>query len=147
MTVLVYLAAKGVRIVIGPATSADVEAVEDYANKNGILIISPSSTARSFSGGINVFRFVQDDTHQAEAISRHMCQDGIRVVVPMWRTDVRGYDIVSAVKGYFGKLGRIVMDSVGYAPRTGDFSTSLNRISFILWDQDLRSLSSKVLMQ
>jgi branched-chain amino acid transport system substrate-binding protein len=39
------LAAKGVRIVIGPATSADVQEVEDYADKNGILIISPSSTA------------------------------------------------------------------------------------------------------
>ena len=67
------LAAKGIRIVIGPATSADVQAVEDYANENGILIISPSGTARSLSGGYNVFRFVQDDTHQAEAISRHMC--------------------------------------------------------------------------
>jgi ABC-type branched-subunit amino acid transport system substrate-binding protein len=83
-------------------------------------------------------------THQAEAISRHMWQDGIRVVVPIWRTDVRGYDIVSAVKEDFGKLGGIVLDGIGYAPRTGDFSTSLNRINFIIWDQDLRSLSSKV---
>ena len=138
------LAAKGVRIVIGPATSADVQAVEDYANKNGILIISPSSTARSLSGGYNVFRFVLDNTHQAEAISRHIWQDGIRVVVPIWRTDVYGNDIVSAVKEDFGKLGGIVLDGIGYAPRTGDFSTSLNRINFIIWDQDLRSLSSKV---
>jgi hypothetical protein len=138
------LAAKGIRIVIGPATSADVQAVEDYANKNGILIISPSSTARSLSGGYNVFRFVQDDTHQAEAISRHMWQDGIRVIVPIWRTDVRGYDIVSSVKENFEKLGGIVLDGIGYAPRTGDFSTSLNRINFIIWDQDLRSLGSKV---
>ena len=136
--------AKGVRIVIGPATSADVQEVEDYANKNGILIISPSSTARSLSGGYNVFRFVLDNTHQAEAISRHMWQDGIRVVVPIWRTDVYGNDIVSAVKEDFGKLGGIVLDGIGYAPRTGDFSTSLNRINFIIWDQDLRSLSSKV---
>ena len=29
-------------------------------------------------------------------------------------------------------------------PRTGDFSASLNRINFIIWSQDLRSLSSKV---
>jgi ABC-type branched-subunit amino acid transport system substrate-binding protein len=138
------LAAKGVRIVIGPATSADVQEVEDYANKNGILIISPSSTARSLSGGYNVFRFVLDNTHQADAISRHIWQDGIRYVVPIWRTDVYGNDIVSAVKEDFGKLGGIVLDGIGYAPRTGDFSTSLNRINFIIWDQDLRSLSSKV---
>jgi len=40
--------------------------------------------------------------------------------------------------------GGVVLDGIGYAPRTGDFSTSLNRIKFIIWDQDLRSLSSKV---
>jgi branched-chain amino acid transport system substrate-binding protein len=138
------LAAKGIRIVIGPATSADVQEVEDYANKNGILIISPSSTARSLSGGYNVFRFVLDNTHQAQALSKHIWQDGIRVVVPIWRTDVYGNDIVGAVREDFGKLGGIVLDGIGYAPRTGDFSTSLNRINFIIWDQDLRSLSSKV---
>lgn len=138
------LAAKGVRIVVGPSTSADVQEVEDYANKNGILIISPSSTARSLSGGNYVFRFVPDNTHQAQAISRHIWQDGIRVIVPIWRTDVYGNDILSAVKEDFGKLGGRVLDGIGYAPRTGDFSTSLNRINFIIWDQDLRSLSSKV---
>jgi branched-chain amino acid transport system substrate-binding protein len=80
------LAAKGVRIVIGPATSADVQEVEDYADKNGILIISPSSTARSLAvQGDNVFRFVPDDTHQAQAVSRHIWQDGVRVVVPIGR--------------------------------------------------------------
>ena len=71
-----------------------------------------------------------------------MWQDGIRVVVPIWRTDV--YGIVSPVKEDFEKLGGIVLDGIGYAPRKGDFSTSLNRINFIIWDQDLRSLSSKV---
>jgi hypothetical protein len=75
---------------------------------------------------------------------RHMRQDGIRVVVPIWRTDVYGNDIVGAVKEDFEKLGGIVLDGIGYMPRTGDFSTSLNRINFIIWDQDLRSLSSKV---
>jgi branched-chain amino acid transport system substrate-binding protein len=138
------LVAKGVRVVIGPSTSADVQEVEDYANKNGILIISPSSTARSLSGGNFVFRFVPDNTHQAQAISRHILQDGIRVIVPIWRTDVYGNDIVSALKEDFERLGGTVLDGVGYPPRTGDFSTSLNRINFIIWDQDLRSLSSKV---
>ena len=36
------------------------------------------------------------------------------------------------------------MDGVGYTPRTGDFSASLNRINFMIWDQDLRSLSLKI---
>ncbi len=30
-----------------------------------------------------------------------------------------------------------VADGVGYIPNTGDFAASLNRINFIVWDQDL----------
>ena len=139
------LAAKGVRIVIGPATSAELKELQDYADEKGILLISPSSTAPSLAiVGNNVFRFVPDDTHQAQAISRQMWQEGVRVVVPMWRTDIYGNELVSAVKEDFGKLGGIVSDGIGYVPSTGDFSTSLNRINFIIWSQDLRSLSSKV---
>jgi len=139
------LAAKGVRIVIGPGTSAEIQAVKDYADKNGILLVSPSSTAPSLAvPGDNIFRFVSDDTHQAQAISKKMWQDGVRVVVPMWRTDVYGNDLLNATKYNFEMLGGRVVDGVGYIPRTGDFSASLNRINFMIWDQDLRSLSLKI---
>jgi branched-chain amino acid transport system substrate-binding protein len=139
------LAAKGVRIVIGPGTSAEIQQVKDYADKNGILLVSPSSTAPSLAvSGDNIFRFVPDDTHQAQAISKKMWQDGVRVVVPMWRTDVYGNDLLNSTKYNFEKLGGKVVDGVGYIPRTGDFSASLNRINFMIWDQDLRSLSLKI---
>ena len=62
---LKHLAAKGIKIVIGPATSENLKATQDYADKNGIVLISPSSTAPSLPiKGNNVFRFVPDDTHQ-----------------------------------------------------------------------------------
>jgi branched-chain amino acid transport system substrate-binding protein len=139
------LAAKGVRIVIGPGTSAEIQTVKDYADKNGILLVSPSSTAPSLAvPGDNIFRFVSDDTHQAQAISKKMWQDGVRLVVPMWRTDVYGNDLLNATKYNFEMLGGRVVDGVGYIPRTGDFSASLNRINFMIWDQDLRSLSLKI---
>jgi hypothetical protein len=48
------------------------------------------------------------------------------------------------VKEEFGKLGGAVLDGIGYIPSTGDFFASLNRINFIVWSQDLKSLSSKV---
>jgi branched-chain amino acid transport system substrate-binding protein len=139
------LAAKGVRIVIGPGTSAEIQEVKDYADEKGILLVSPSSTAPSLAvPGDNIFRFVPDDTHQAQAISKKMWQDGVRVVVPMWRTDVYGDDLLNATKYNFHMLGGRVVDGVGYIPRTGDFSASLNRINFMIWDQDLRSLSLKI---
>jgi ABC-type branched-subunit amino acid transport system substrate-binding protein len=142
---LKHLAAKGIKIVIGPGTSAVLQAIQDYATKNGILLISPSSTAPSLAiRNDNVFRFVPDDTHQAQAISRQIWNDGIRVIIPFWRTDVYGNDLVSAMKKSFQQLGGIVADGIGYKPYTGDFSASLNRINFIIWDQHLKALSSKL---
>ncbi|MDQ3903470.1 MAG: penicillin-binding protein activator, partial [Thermoproteota archaeon] len=142
---LKQLAAKGIKIVIGPATSAAVQGVKDYADKKGIILISPSSTAPSLAiAGDNLFRFVPDDTHQGEAIAKRMWDDGIRTVIPFWRTDVYGNDLVTATKQSLQELGGRVADGVGYTPNTGDFAASLNRINFIVWDQDLKALDSKV---
>ena len=37
-----------------------------------------------------------------------------------------------------------MIDGIGYVPYTGDFSASLNRINFMIWDHDLKSLESKI---
>jgi len=140
------LASKGIRIVVGPSTSAELQQVRDYANNNGIILLSPSSTSPSLSMiGDNIFRLVPDDTHQAQALAVQMWKDGIRVVVPIWRTDVYGNGLVSTMKEDFMKLGGTVVDGVGYFPPIGHFSTSLNRINLIIWNQQLSSLSSKLI--
>jgi ABC-type branched-subunit amino acid transport system substrate-binding protein len=139
------LASKGVRIVIGPATSAELDQLQYYANQKGIMLISPSSTAPSLAVvGNTVYRFIPDDIYQAQAISRLMWQEGVRVVVPIWRTDIYGNELVDAVREDFAKLGGTVFSGIGYVPYTGGFSSSLNRINFIMWSQDLKSLASEV---
>jgi branched-chain amino acid transport system substrate-binding protein len=142
---LMDLASKGIRIVIGPATSANVAAVKEYADKNGILIVSSSSTAPSLAiPNDNVFRFVPDDTYQAEALAKKMWDEGTRVVIPIWRTDVFGNNLQSLLKEKFEKLGGKVVDGIGYDPPVGNFAASLHRINFIVWEQELRSLTQKV---
>ncbi|MFL6482390.1 MAG: ABC transporter substrate-binding protein, partial [Nitrososphaera sp.] len=142
---LMDLASKGIRIVIGPSTSAAVAAVKEYADENGILIVSSSSTAASLAiPNDNVFRFVPDDTHQAEALAKQMWDEGTRVVIPIWRTDVFGNNLQSLLKEKFEKLGGRVVDGIGYDPPVGNFAASLHRINFIVWEQELRSLTSKV---
>src|ERR671916_367590 len=139
------LASKGIRIVIGPSTSAAVAAVKDYADENGILIVSSSSTAPSLSiPNDNVFRFVPDDTHQADALAKQMWDEGTRVVIPIWRTDVFGNNHQSSLKESFEKLGGKVVDGIGYDPPIGNFAASLHRINFIVWEQELKALTSKV---
>jgi branched-chain amino acid transport system substrate-binding protein len=140
------LASKGIRIVVGPSTSAELQQVRDYADQNGILLVSPSSTSPSLSIiGDNIFRLVPDDTYQAQAIAVQIWKDGIRVLVPIWRTDVYGNGLVSTMKEDFKKLGGTVVDGVGYFPPIGHFSTSLNRINLIIWNQQLSLLSTKLI--
>jgi branched-chain amino acid transport system substrate-binding protein len=139
------LKSKGVQIVIGPATSASVSAVKDYADHNGIMIISFSSTATQLAiPNDNVFRFVSDDSHQAQAVAKKMWKDGVRVVIPMWRTDIFGEGLHSSLTENFKRMGGTVVEGGGYKPPTGDFSASLHRINFIFWEQDLKVLESRV---
>ncbi len=142
------LAKEGVRIVIGPATSAELKATKDFADKNGLILISPSSTAPSLAKeGDNVFRFVPDDSHQAKAISQIMWDQGIRVVVPFWRNDVYGSELMRAVRANFQAMGGEFYkdaEKLGYAPRTGHLAASLHRINFIMWENALKALESKL---
>lgn len=124
------LAEKGVKVVIGPDSSAEVKAVKAYADENGILLISHFSTAPSLAiSGDNIFRFVPDDTHQAEAIALLMWEGGVRAVIPFWRGDVWGDDLANATKTRFEELGGTVIDGVRYNPSTEDFSVELESLN------------------
>ena len=49
----------------------------------------------------------------------------MRVVVPFWRTDIYGNDLVKATKQSFQALGGSFADGVGFRPNTGDFPLAL----------------------
>ncbi len=123
-------AERGVRVVIGPQSSAEVKAVKAYADDNGILLICHSSIAPSLAiPEDNVFRFCPDDTHQAEAIARLMWEDGVRFVIPMWRGDMWGDELAEATTDSFEALGGTVVDGVRYNLTTDDFSAELEALS------------------
>jgi branched-chain amino acid transport system substrate-binding protein len=139
------LARKGVKIVIGPATSPAVMAVKDFTNKNDIILISPSSTSPALSiPDDNILRFVPDDSNQGVFIARKMWDDGIRAIVPMWREDTFGSGLTNQTKESFERLGGVVLDEVKYHPYVGHFASSLHRINFIIWNKYLKELSSIV---
>jgi ABC-type branched-subunit amino acid transport system substrate-binding protein len=70
-----------------------------------------------------------------------MWNDGIRVVIPMWRSDTFGNELVKEMKKNFEKKGGVVIEGVEYHAHTGEFSSSLHRINFIMWNQYLKKLS------
>jgi ABC-type branched-subunit amino acid transport system substrate-binding protein len=129
---------------VGPATSTAVSAAKEYADDNNIILISYSSTSPLLSiEGDNLFRLVPDDTHQGKIVAERMIRDGIKVIVPFWRGDIYGNELYKSTKSHFEKLGGKV-EGINYKPHTGKFATSLHRINFIMWNQELEKLSATV---
>ncbi|GIW06791.1 MAG: hypothetical protein KatS3mg060_1596 [Dehalococcoidia bacterium] len=117
------LYAQGVRVFVGPETSQEVRAVERLPIANDIVLVSYASTAPSLAARTgNLFRLAPDDTYQAEALAALMWADGVRVVIPVWRDDVYGNDLVAEIRRRFAALGGDVLPGASYAPSGADFA-------------------------
>ena len=116
---------RGVKIIIGPQSSAEVAMIKPYADAHNILVISQGSTASSLAiAGDNIFRFCPNDTREAEAIVALMWHDGIRAIVPLWRNDAGNNGLHDSVQSAFQLQGGTVEAGYQYEPTTSDFSVA-----------------------
>ncbi len=120
---------KGIRMVVGPYSSAELSHIKAFSDAHGMLIVSPSSVAVSLAiPGDNVFRFVSSDLIQGKAMTKMISEDKIKVLVPLIRNDVWGNDLVAATAADFAKLGGTVHSPVKFETGTDDFSGVLNEL-------------------
>ncbi len=120
----------GARIVVGPATSAEIAGVMDWADRHGMVILGYASTSPALSvPGDNVFRLVPDDTRQGEAMAAFMNRSGIRIVIPVVRDDTWGTNLLLATKTRFQKNGGIVTDGYRFEPGTRDYASIIHNLS------------------
>jgi branched-chain amino acid transport system substrate-binding protein len=116
------MAAQGVRIVVGPQSSAEVRVLKPWVDANGVVLISQGSTASSLAlAGDNVFRLVPDDVREAEALVTLLAADGVRAVVPTWRTDDGNIGLHDSVRRLLEAAGGVIAAGVSYDPDTTDF--------------------------
>lgn len=116
--------ARGVQLLIGPQSSAEVAYLKPFVDANGVLLVSPSSTAGTLAiAADNIFRFTPADTVEGAAVSALMWEDGIRVVVPVWRDDAGNAGLEVATRARISSLGGTVLEGVRYGATTHDFST------------------------
>jgi len=119
------LNSRGVKIIIGPQSSAEVAMIKPFADANNILVISQGSTASSLAiPNDNIFRFCPNDTREAEAIVALMQHDGIRAIVPLWRNDAGNNGLHDSVQIRFQALGDTVAPGFRYEPTTSDFTAA-----------------------
>jgi branched-chain amino acid transport system substrate-binding protein len=116
---------RGVQIIVGPQTSAEVAMIKPFADAHNILVISQGSTASSLAiAGDNIFRFCPNDKREAAAIVALMQHDGIHAIVPLWRNDAGNNGLHDSVKAAFENIGGTVTSGFQYQPITTDFSAA-----------------------
>jgi branched-chain amino acid transport system substrate-binding protein len=120
------LAGQGVRVFIGPQSSAEVKAVRSAANSLGVVVVSQGSTAHSLARpGDNVFRLVPDDRREAEALVALLKRDQVRAIAPIWRADPGNAGLVTSLRSRFTG---VVSGGVPYGVDETDFSTKVSAL-------------------
>jgi branched-chain amino acid transport system substrate-binding protein len=121
------LKARGVQLLIGPQSSGEVERLKAFVDANGMLLVSPSSTAGTLAiVGDNVFRFTPSDSLEGVAIAAMMWADGKRTIIPVWRDDPGNAGLEKATRTAFTALGGTVLPGI---KTTSQFSAIAAQLS------------------
>ncbi len=124
------LADAGVKIVIGPQSSAEARLLKPYADANGILLVSPGSTASSLSiPDDNLYRFCPDDTYEAEALVALLQADGIQSVVPIWRDDAGNQGLHNSTARLFPATGGVISAGLQYGANETNFPAVIDQLT------------------
>jgi branched-chain amino acid transport system substrate-binding protein len=126
---LTALKEQSVKLVIGPYASSQVRAVKEYADDNGIVLISPLSTSTALAvADDNVLRFTPDDQQEGVAVANLAYADGIRMIVPITRDDEGNKGLQSSMKPVFESLGGTVAPLITYPAGTEDFTDTVRQL-------------------
>jgi branched-chain amino acid transport system substrate-binding protein len=123
------LARSGVRVVIGPESSAEVRAVRAAARSLGVVVVSQGSTAHSLAiSGDNVFRLVPDDRREGEAMVALLKHQGVQTIVPAWRDDPGNAGLVTSLRSGFRARGGRVTAGVRYGTDETAFTGTVAKL-------------------
>ena len=105
----------GPTVYVGPSTSGNSKRALDYANENGVVLVSPSATAPSLSiENDNLFRLAPDDSQQGLVLANVIGRDlssaaaagaGAGTVIVAARDDAWGRDLNRTATGRLAALG------------------------------------------
>ena len=124
------LAAAGASLIVGPQSSAEAAAILPLLNSAGVICISQGSTSSALAlPGDNLFRFVPDDTLEAQAVVALAQAEGIRTLVPCWRADGGNQGLAASVRRLFQAAGRTVTAGVEYPAVFPSFSGVVQQLS------------------
>ena len=120
----------GMRLIIGPQSSAEVGAIKSFADANKMLVVSQGSTASSLAiANDAIYRYCPGDVIEGGAIATSIYDEGKRGLVVVSRDDVGNIGLQNSVKTAFdAKAGTTIEYITPYATTTTDYTALLNDI-------------------
>jgi branched-chain amino acid transport system substrate-binding protein len=120
----------GMRLIIGPQSSAEVGAIKSFADANKMLVVSQGSTASSLAiANDAIYRYCPGDVIEGGAIATSIYDEGKRGLVVVSRDDVGNIGLQNSVKTAFdAKASTTVEYITPYATTTTDYTALLNDI-------------------
>lgn len=123
------LAALGVKVVIGPYTSAETAAVKTFADSNRIVVVSPASISSNLAlPGDYVFRLIVPSKIIARTLARAVLDKGYTKAAVIYREDAWGTDLYNAFKERFERLGGTAR-GIAYDPKAEDLSAEVGKLA------------------
>jgi branched-chain amino acid transport system substrate-binding protein len=124
-------AARGITLLVGPLSSAEVRAIKGYCDANKILAVSQSSTAPDLAIADDyIYRFCPtDELGQGPAMARIMLDDEKQYIIPVTRNDAWGIGLKEAGKKRFEELGGTFLEGIDYAPEAIEFSMEASNLA------------------
>ena len=125
----------GMRLIIGPQSSAEVGAIKSIADGGNMLVVSQGSTASSLAiANDAIYRYCPGDAIEGAAIASSIYDEGKRGLIVLARDDAGNIGLQNSVKNAFStKAGATVEYIAPYPTTVTDYSTFLsdvkNRIS------------------
>jgi branched-chain amino acid transport system substrate-binding protein len=120
----------GVKVVVGPLSSGEVNAVMPLANAQQVVAISPSSTAPNLAVDDYMFRVAPNDAFQARALARLLDDQGITKLGVIARDDDYGRGLANLLESTFEATpfnGQVTL--VMYDPAAASFTTEVGLLS------------------
>ncbi len=126
-------APSGPSLYVGPTTSGPVAEIAEYVNGNGIVVVSPASSAVSLAvEGDGIFRTSPDGSLQAAAIVALVAGAGVDRVVLVAQDDAYGRDldatVTRALHAHNAQVaGRVFFERLGgdWGPAAAEINSTL----------------------
>ena len=121
----------GPRYYVGPTSSGNVELVREYADRNNIIIVSPSSTAARLAiADDTTFRLAPSDAKQAPFIAEILRGDEKTHIVTVYRDDAWGSGLAEGIPANYNEATFVSIpfdpDAEDHAQVAADLKTALN---------------------